>query len=347
MEDATLVQPASSHLVLRSLKNQTAFPLAGEMLVGREVECDIPLKSGHISRYHSKISVSPNGIFIEDLKSTNGTFVNGQRINARTRIGLGDEIRFHDIPFRIVSDESGDEDATLIGEIPEPSLSADAIAAEEFSESDTNPHIRAANVTLEAPATEPQPVKPKEAVPVPDQQPEESADSTQLLSATHLDRLVSRSKQAQKDVKAGSGARLVVMTAPLRGKVYALEEASVGTQWQIGRDEGSDIQINDKTISGNHARLSKVANGYLLAATEAKNGVLINGKSETRYFLSHGDKIQMGRIELIFKNDKALPEVPVNEDAMLNEQIKNTRRLVIGALITLAVLVAAFVANTT
>lgn len=329
MEDATLVQKADSQLVLRSLASNESFPLSGEMLVGREVECAITLDSGHISRYHSKISVSPNGIFIEDLKSTNGTYVNGQRITQRTRIGLGDEVSFHRISFRIVSAESGDADATLMGgqfSGTMPKLSA----------TDTNPQIRTGNATLEAPAKEQTPaVEPAE-------------DNTQMLSATQLNRLVDRSKHAQKDIQVGSGARLVMLTAPLRGKVFSLDEAPIGSKWQIGRDPTLDICINDKTISNHHAQLSKVANGYLLSATEAKNGLIVNGRSEDRVFLSHNDKIQMGRMELSFKDDKSAKVKPIvmqEEGDAISAQIRNTRRMVLAALVTLIALASAVAMN--
>ena len=119
----------------------------------------------------------------------------------------------------------------------------------------------------------------------------------------------------------------------------------MGKVWHIGRDNTSDICINDKTISSHHAKLNKVPNGYLLTALEAKNGVIVNGRSEDRVFLSQDDKIQMGRIELSFKDDKGEKAVETDEDDLLNEQIRNTRRLVIGALVTLTVLVGAVLLN--
>ncbi|MDX1696212.1 MAG: FHA domain-containing protein [Ketobacteraceae bacterium] len=336
MEDATLVQPASSHLVLRSMSDNGEFPLEGEMLVGREIECDISLYSGHISRYHSKISVSPNGIFIEDLKSTNGTYVNGKRITGRTRIGMGDEIAFHEIRFRIVSDESGDAEATLLGDAIPPGPRPEPES--------TNPHVRhpAPTVSPEKRQLKPEPV-PASAKPAPVE--DEPGESTQLLSATHLHRLVDRSQHAQKDINVGSGARLIMLTAPLRGKVFSLDDAPMGKVWQVGRDNTSDICINDKTLSAHHAKISKVPNGYLLTALEAKNGVIVNGRSQDRVFLNHDDKIQMGRIELTFRDDKAGNLVRDDEDELINQQLKKTRLMVMGALLTLTVLVTAVILN--
>ena len=79
---------------------------------------------------------------------------------------------------------------------------------------------------------------------------------------------------------------------------------------------------------------------------EAKNGMIINGQSETRYFLSHGDRVQLGRIEIMFKNDRAVPQpVEEDDDRLLSEQLKNTRRLVMGAIATLTILAAAVILN--
>lgn len=57
------------------------FELAsGENLVGRAVECAVRLDSTDVSRRHARIVVSDNVATVEDLGSTNGTFVNGERL---------------------------------------------------------------------------------------------------------------------------------------------------------------------------------------------------------------------------------------------------------------------------
>lgn len=66
-----------------------------EVLIGRAASSDIKLSDDTVSRTHAKMYRTKNGeVFIEDLNSTNGTFVNGERINKPVQITLDDELRF-------------------------------------------------------------------------------------------------------------------------------------------------------------------------------------------------------------------------------------------------------------
>jgi len=55
-----------------------------ELVIGRVTECDILLKSQSVSRKHTRIIKEGPFYFAEDLGSTNGTFVNGKKIEAKT-----------------------------------------------------------------------------------------------------------------------------------------------------------------------------------------------------------------------------------------------------------------------
>ena len=63
-----------------------------KLMVGTSPDTDIQLNCRGISRKHFCVYWSKDKIYIEDLKSSNGTFVNKQRIKAPTKLQSGDEI---------------------------------------------------------------------------------------------------------------------------------------------------------------------------------------------------------------------------------------------------------------
>ncbi len=80
------------------------YPLqeSGELVVGRSSELDMVLIEDMVSRKHAKISLAPGQITIADLGSTNGTFVNGEKIK-RARLKEGDRILIGTSILKLVS----------------------------------------------------------------------------------------------------------------------------------------------------------------------------------------------------------------------------------------------------
>jgi pSer/pThr/pTyr-binding forkhead associated (FHA) protein len=70
------------------------FPLRmnREIIIGRSSDLDMVLVEDMVSRRHAKISSSEAEIFIQDMGSTNGTFVNGEKIAGRAQLHEGDRI---------------------------------------------------------------------------------------------------------------------------------------------------------------------------------------------------------------------------------------------------------------
>lgn len=62
------------------------------IVIGRTEPSDIRPRSRRLSRQHASFALVEGEVWIEDLKSTNGTFVNGRRIDVPTRMSLGDEV---------------------------------------------------------------------------------------------------------------------------------------------------------------------------------------------------------------------------------------------------------------
>ena len=71
-------------------------PVQPGATIGRE-GCDIVFSDPDVSRRHAAIQVVSGEVSIEDLGSTNGTFVNGDRIDTRRRIGDGDRVQIGSI----------------------------------------------------------------------------------------------------------------------------------------------------------------------------------------------------------------------------------------------------------
>jgi hypothetical protein len=70
------------------------FPLEGELVVGREQgSADLVLNDPGISRRHAAVRSQGGGVTVEDLGSSNGTFVNGTRIRGEVVLAEGDEVQ--------------------------------------------------------------------------------------------------------------------------------------------------------------------------------------------------------------------------------------------------------------
>lgn len=63
------------------------------ILIGRNSDCQIILDDDYVSTRHARVDNSVEGWYVEDLGSTNGTYVNSQRITAPTLIGIDDTVR--------------------------------------------------------------------------------------------------------------------------------------------------------------------------------------------------------------------------------------------------------------
>lgn len=67
--------------------------LDDEILLGRAASCALDVDDDYASSRHAKIWRDADGFVVEDLLSTNGTYVNGHQIDQPTRIEIGDVIR--------------------------------------------------------------------------------------------------------------------------------------------------------------------------------------------------------------------------------------------------------------
>lgn len=66
-------------------------------IIGRDPGSDLPIQDIEVSRRHARLIAQSGGFVLEDLGSTNGTFVNGERVRTITVLRPGDEIRLGEV----------------------------------------------------------------------------------------------------------------------------------------------------------------------------------------------------------------------------------------------------------
>ncbi|MCD6286232.1 MAG: FHA domain-containing protein [Anaerolineae bacterium] len=95
------------------------YPLQGMICtMGRSADNTVVFDSSRVSRHHVQIRLLPTGTMIEDLGSTNGTWVNGRRLAEPRTLSQGDQIRIADyITLDYAIEEAGSA-ATVISDRP-------------------------------------------------------------------------------------------------------------------------------------------------------------------------------------------------------------------------------------
>ena len=110
----------------------TQGPLTGqkieleeELVIGREGAA-VTVADSELSRRHAAVRPVDGGIEIEDLGSLNGTYVNGQRIDAPTRLAGGDSIKLGQSVLEL---EAASAPATVMSAAPTPAAAPAAAPA--------------------------------------------------------------------------------------------------------------------------------------------------------------------------------------------------------------------------
>ncbi len=83
-------------------------------LIGRDVSTDIVINDPEVSRQHARLTRTPGGYVLEDLGSTNGSFVNGERLVAPRVLSPGDLIGLGENVTVTFDAESAESAATVL-----------------------------------------------------------------------------------------------------------------------------------------------------------------------------------------------------------------------------------------
>lgn len=90
-------------------KIEEAYTLDKNLSVGRTPDNDIALGDPFLSKKHARFTVREGQVFLEDLDSSNGTFVNGNRLSkgADSLLADGDKIRMGNVEFLFIKASNG------------------------------------------------------------------------------------------------------------------------------------------------------------------------------------------------------------------------------------------------
>lgn len=159
------MSPADSRLIVRTGPNPgMVFDLTKEITtLGRDVATDIVVGDPEVSRQHARLTRTPGGYVLEDLGSTNGVFVNGERLDSPRVLNTGDliglsekvtltfEMSAPEAAQTVLSPAAGAETAssTVVDQTPPPSPAV-------------RPEPAAPPVEMQAPPASPPPIQADE-----------------------------------------------------------------------------------------------------------------------------------------------------------------------------------------
>ena len=131
--------PGQYQLTMRSGPNPgTVFTLEGEQLsIGRDSSNEIAINDAEISRRHARLTFQGGKYVIEDMGSTNGTYVNGQRLTGQRVLKSGEVIALGEQIQLVYEAVDADAGATMVSArkaaAPRPAVSAPPPAPQAYA----------------------------------------------------------------------------------------------------------------------------------------------------------------------------------------------------------------------
>lgn len=269
-----------------------------ETVIGRRDTNDIVIAFPAVSGQHARVTVEGEFYFLEDLNSSNGTFLNGRRISELTQMQSGDEISFGqsvilifeapqpepDEVVHTMLEMPGEAMTMLEQQMPpleEQTLDADAatMLADEVQ-----------GLLDEDKTAVPQ--QPPQPPPTPEAPPAVAQTRTPSSSGGAAETQLFQDYMAQIAKKPPQLVITVAGNAPI---THTLDSDSI----TIGRANDNDIVVASKVVSRYHARLMRDDGGYMLVVLpEASNPVLYEGRPLSQpQRLNHNDKLRIGGLD--------------------------------------------------
>jgi len=248
-----------------SLTDGREYVVGQSLVFGREASCEVVITSKDVSRRHAEIMPTPQGYVVVD-SSTNGTFVNGQRVQGQLMLARADVVRIGDNDFRFYADAAPQPPAPPL---PPPGAADRRLANTLFGVK--VPGAAAGARPAAAPAPSPPPAAP---APPPAAAPAARAGSR------------------------GELAHLVIRSGVLKGQRLPVRT----TLANIGRADYNDLVLPDDSVSTVHAKLQRREGIWVIVDVGSTNGTFADGERVTDEApLTPGALLRFGEVRAFFE----------------------------------------------
>src|SRR5438552_2392636 len=274
---------------------------AASIVFGREAGCDIVVAGKDVSRRHAEIVQTPKGYVLVD-SSTNGTFVNDERVEAQRVLQRADVIRMGEESFRFYADVVP---ASTPGPQPGPAAEAPSAAPPLTGAPVRGPAAGVLPVSPVVPAPAPAPAPAAApaaaAAPVPAPVPPPSRPaappagaSERLKHTMHGVEAVPRPAQAATPPLAS----LLVKSGTLKNQRFPVRTPV----FNIGRADYNDIVLPDPSVSTAHAKLQRREGVWVVVDLDSTNGTFVDGERVTGESpLAPGALLRFGDMQVVFE----------------------------------------------
>ncbi|HBX69385.1 MAG TPA: ABC transporter ATP-binding protein, partial [Chloroflexi bacterium] len=316
----------------------TTYPLTlTQTIIGRDTSCDITIPDTMISRQHTRLTYQGNRYLIEDLGSSNGTFLNGNRLGSSLiPLNDGDQIQLGNAATLLFEGSLAyDAAATRIGASPLNRGSETVFDAQDLDFSAVTPEL---SVTIAGNAGRRYPLV-KNQITIGRAADNDIVIESNIVSRHHgtLERLA----EGYQFVPSPDATNLVYLDGyPVYGAerlrdgtilriggadpglmvslayTTAVERASATisahsiqfgerTSLQLGRDASNDIVLDTPNVSRFHAQIEKIGQRYRVRDLQSSNGTFVNNQRiEGEAWVKPDDSIKIGPYRFILGLDQ-------------------------------------------
>jgi S1-C subfamily serine protease/pSer/pThr/pTyr-binding forkhead associated (FHA) protein len=292
-----------------------------ELIAGRAASADIVLADARVSSRHLSLRPSGDGVEVNDLGSTNGTFINEQRISAPQVLHAGDQLRVGGTVFSLVAAPAAAagppaapvppapvqpvapasaQPAPIQPVTPVPPAGPSPAAPQWPAPAPSADQASPAPTGIGWPPRKGDPVPPagQNGPPAAPESPPAPGPFTPQAPAAPQTPVPPQGPTAPPAGGGPSDWRLTVRTGPNAGRRVEIVN---GATVLIGRDVGTGLSLDDPRVSSRHAQVRNAGGSLTVEDLDSANGTLIGGKplKGRSKPLKEGTEVQVGESVLI------------------------------------------------